>query len=83
MYMVSGHAPDLTPFLLTVLGWKCQTPAIPVDCPTPCHKPPTPPEYEGHTPYGSLVEDPLWVRVCCANALLLMCFNVYLYAFYA
>uniref|UniRef100_UPI00358FA937 sodium/mannose cotransporter SLC5A10-like isoform X2 n=1 Tax=Myxine glutinosa TaxID=7769 RepID=UPI00358FA937 len=64
-------------------GWKCQTPAIPVDCPTLCHKAPPPPEYETRAQSGSLVEDPVWVRVCCANALLLMCFNVYLYAFYA
>ncbi|XP_017313348.1 sodium/glucose cotransporter 5 [Ictalurus punctatus] len=31
----------------------------------------------------SMREDPFWSRFCCVNAVILMCVNIFLYAFYA
>ncbi|CAH2307346.1 sodium glucose cotransporter 5 [Pelobates cultripes] len=31
----------------------------------------------------SIKEDPFWSRVCCINAIILMCINIFLYAYFA
>uniref|UniRef100_A0A8C5WB09 Sodium/mannose cotransporter SLC5A10 n=1 Tax=Leptobrachium leishanense TaxID=445787 RepID=A0A8C5WB09_9ANUR len=31
----------------------------------------------------SIREDPFWARVCCINAIILMCVNIFLYAYFA
>ncbi|XP_068099618.1 sodium/mannose cotransporter SLC5A10 [Hyperolius riggenbachi] len=31
----------------------------------------------------SIVEEPFWARVCCINAIILVCLNIFLYAYFA
>ncbi|KAM4632299.1 sodium/mannose cotransporter SLC5A10 [Discoglossus pictus] len=33
--------------------------------------------------HRSIMEDPFWARVCCINAIILMCVNIFCYAYFA
>ncbi|XP_077130477.1 sodium/mannose cotransporter SLC5A10 [Ranitomeya variabilis] len=48
----------------------CKPPTEPVESPTPIQQ-------------RSIKEEPFWARVCCINAIILMCVNVFFYAYFA
>ncbi|XP_018420189.1 PREDICTED: sodium/glucose cotransporter 5 [Nanorana parkeri] len=45
----------------------------------------SPPKGESPSPVQqrSIKEDPFWARVCCINAIVLMCVNIFFYAYFA
>ncbi|XP_071976010.1 sodium/mannose cotransporter SLC5A10 isoform X3 [Engystomops pustulosus] len=48
----------------------CKPPTEPVESPNPIQQ-------------RSIREDPFWARVCCINAIILMCVNIFFYAYFA
>ncbi|XP_017952938.2 sodium/glucose cotransporter 5 isoform X1 [Xenopus tropicalis] len=48
----------------------CSTPEATVESPKPL-------------PPRSIKEDPFWARVCCINAIILICVNIFFYAYFA
>ncbi|KAM4026315.1 sodium/mannose cotransporter SLC5A10 [Anomaloglossus baeobatrachus] len=48
----------------------CKPPTEAVDSPSPIQQ-------------RSIREDPFWARVCCVNAIILMCVNIFFYAYFA
>ncbi|XP_056391526.1 sodium/mannose cotransporter SLC5A10 isoform X2 [Hyla sarda] len=48
-----------------------------------CKSPSEPVESPAAIQQRSIREDPFWARVCCINAIILMCVNIFFYAYFA
>ncbi|KAK1164795.1 sodium/glucose cotransporter 5-like isoform X2 [Acipenser oxyrinchus oxyrinchus] len=48
-----------------------------------CNTQPEPEETPKPRPVHSTYENPFWSRFCCVNAIILMCINIFLYAYFA
>ncbi|XP_033907546.3 sodium/mannose cotransporter SLC5A10 [Acipenser ruthenus] len=48
-----------------------------------CNTQPQPEETPKPRPVHSTYENPFWSRFCCVNAIILMCINIFLYAYFA
>ncbi|XP_069840314.1 sodium/mannose cotransporter SLC5A10 isoform X3 [Dendropsophus ebraccatus] len=61
---------NCSPRSRTCSSMLCKSPSVPVESPNPIQQ-------------RSIKEDPFWARVCCVNAIILMCVNIFFYAYFA
>lgn len=58
--------------------------SVPGSCPaTPGSQQPSKPERPPVVALGDPTEPPFWARVCAINAVILMCVNIFCYAYFA